>query len=515
MSSRALFWNSVSGTALYAMTVVVSFSMSPFLVHRLGDGGYGFWELVLGLVGYLGILDLGVGPAVVRYVALAASSGDRTRLARVVNAGFATFLVAGSVGALVIAVVALKPDVVFGDVPVTLRDARLAIGCAALLFLFTFTRATFSASLMGLQYHRIVNTTRIVTALGQAVAIYLLLRDDQPHALVRVAAVATTVTFLETLFFAVVLRTKLPAGYRPFSASWQEGRDLFGFGAKSAGLMASSSLVRQGILFVLAHGPGAAAVTIYVLAGRLVDYGQQLAFAIGSPMAPYLTAAFGSGGLEGAKLAWLSTTRVMQFIQSGIAMGLICLGLPFLARWMGPEYAVKGAGAFYFLCGAALFTVVGANANRMLVSLNQHGRAAIAALVIGVVSLAAAYVLSLYYGLVGAAAGACAFACALNLTELVLACRALGLPLGPQLVRPLLRNLPAVVAGGVVMQLAVRYVPTVSYANIAVVGVLGAVVYLVVSALTALDGAERARLAMAVKTKFGGAKAARAAAPNP
>jgi O-antigen/teichoic acid export membrane protein len=494
MSSRALFWNSVSGTALYAMTVAVSFSMSPFLVRRLGDGGYGFWELVLGLVGYLGILDLGVGPAVVRYVALAASSGDRTRLAKVVNAGFATFLVAGFVGALVIALVALKPDVIFGDVPVSLRDARLAIGCAALLFLFTFTRATFSASLMGLQYHRIVNTTRIVTALGQAVAIYLLLCDDKPHALVRVAAVATTVTFLETIFFAVVLRMKLPAGYRPFSASWKEGRDLFGFGAKSAGLMASSSLVRQGILFVLAHGPGAAAVTIYVLAGRLVDYGQQLAFAIGFPMAPYLTAAFGSGGLEGAKLAWLSTTRVMQFIQSGIAMGLICLGLPFLARWMGPEYAVKGAGAFYFLCGAALFTVVGANANRMLVSLNQHGRAAIAALVIGVVSLAAAYVLSLYYGLVGAAAGACAFGCALNLIELVLACRALKLSVAKQIIWPLRRNLLPVLAGASAMTISARVVPTDTYVGIAVNALCGSCVYVTVSVFTALSASERQRL---------------------
>ena len=494
MSSRALFWNSVSGTALYATTVVVSFAMSPFLVHRLGDGGYGFWELVLGLVGYLGILDLGVGPAVVRYVALASSSGDRARLSSVVNAGFATFLVAGSVGALVIGLVALDPEVVFGDVPVELRDARLAVGFSALLFLFTFTRATFSASLMGLQYHRVVNTTRIVTALGQAVAIYTLLRVQQAHALVKVAAVATAVTFLETLFFALVLRTRLSEPYRPFTARWQEGRDLFGFGAKSAGLMASSSLVRQGILFVLAHGLGAAAVTTYVLAGRLVDYGQQLAFAIGFPMAPYLTAAFGSGGLEGAKLAWLSTTRVMQFIQAGIAMGLICLGLPFLARWMGPEYAAKGEGAFYFLCGAALFTVIGANANRMLVSLNRHGRAAIVALVIGVLSLIAACALSRSYGLTGAAAGACIFLCALNLTELVMTCWELKLPLWPQLVRPIVRNFPPVVAGGAVMHMIARYFPLDSYVNIAITGAGGSTVYLVSSLFTALDWDERNRL---------------------
>ena len=501
MSRRALFWNSVSGTALYAASVIVSFVMSPVMVKYLGDGGYGFWELLLGLVGYLGILDMGVAPAVMRFVALAHASGDRERMRGVVNAGFATFLVAGLFGAGVIGVISLRPEWAFAKIPVDLADARLAIVLAAMIFLLTFTRATFSASLMGLQYHRIVNTTRIVTSVAQAASIYMLLPHYPGHALVVVAGVCAAVTLFESLFFAVLLMTMVGHGYAPWTARWREGRDLFGFGAKSAGLMASSSLVKQGILFVLAHVIGVEAVTFYVFAGRLVEYGQQLAMAIGFPMAPYLTAAFGGGGIDAARQAWLSTTRVMQFIQAGIAMGIFWLGLPFLARWLGPDYALKGAGVFYFLCGAALCTVVGANANRMLVSLNQHGRAAIAALVLGALCLGGAIPLTMSFGITGAAAAAFVFMVGLNLVELTLVCRALGVEQLPLLWSTVRRNLPPVVAGSLCMAAAAYVWPAASYGRIAVHGVIGAVPYLVVSWFTALSADERGRLMTGIRAR--------------
>lgn len=494
MSRAALIWNSFSGTALYATTVIVSFTMAPFLVHRLGDARYGFWELLLGLVGYLGILDLGVAPAIVRFVALAAGSNDAARLRRVVNAGFATFLVAGCLGALVVAAVSLRPALVFGPVPMNPGEARRAILLSAVIFLLTFTRATFSAALMGLQYHRVVNATRVATSLLAALAIYVFLRDVPEHPLLRVAAVAAAVAGVETLFFAVLLSTKIGGGLAPWTARWDEGRDLFGFGAKSAGLMASSQLVRQGVLFVLAHGPGAAAVTIYVLAGRLVDYGQQLGSAIGFPLAPYLTSAFGSGGLDGARQAWLSTTRVMQFIQGGVAMGVTCLGLPFLARWMGPDYAARGAPVFHWLCGAMLFQLLGCNANRMLVGLNQHGRAALGALALGGVSLLVAILAVPYFGVAGAAAAACLFMCGLNAIELVLVGRALQLDVGRLVGGTLRRTYPAVALGCTAMTAMSRFYAPDTYRAIAITGVVGAIAYVLVSSVVSMDSAERGRL---------------------
>src|SRR5438132_13926907 len=61
--------NVVSNWAAFAVSVIISLFLSPFIVHRLGDSAYGAWVLLSSLVGYLGLLDLGTRSAVTRYVA--------------------------------------------------------------------------------------------------------------------------------------------------------------------------------------------------------------------------------------------------------------------------------------------------------------------------------------------------------------------------------------------------------------------------------------------------------------
>src|SRR5260370_19642730 len=47
----------------------VGLLLTPFVLHHLGDEAFGLWVLVVTLAGYYGLFDLGVGSAVLRYVA--------------------------------------------------------------------------------------------------------------------------------------------------------------------------------------------------------------------------------------------------------------------------------------------------------------------------------------------------------------------------------------------------------------------------------------------------------------
>ena len=506
MSRRALILNSASGGLMLLVSIVLSFIMSPFLVHQLGNAGYGFWELILGLVGYLGILDAGVGPAVLRFVAVAHGSGDRAALSKTLNAGFASFLLAGVVGACVILMTAIRPAWLFGEVPVDLADARIAIMLAAMIFLLTFCRATFSASLMGLQYHRIVNVVRMSSAIVGAVLVYEGLPRAQPHALVALACIALFGIVVElSVFSFMLLRYVDRHDVNPLRARWQDVRQLLTFGVKSAGLMTSSSLIRQGILFVLSHTIGAAAVTFYTLAGRLVEYSQQLTGTVGFPLTAYFATTFGSGGVEGARGAWLGTTRVIQFVQAGVAMGVVWLGLPFLSLWMGPEYARQGGPVFYFLCGGLFVQVFSANANRLLVSLNLHGRAAVASVVVAAICVLVAVVVTPRFGLGGAASAVALFMSVTAAIEVVLAARALGLsPLG-QVRTTLARYAPPVVAGSLVLAWLARVWPIRNYGGIPVHALASGLAYVGVAWFSALRPDERRRLALAIRSRLPGA----------
>ena len=68
--------STVANWAAFAVAAVVSFLLSPFIVHRLGNSAYGTWVLLGSFVGYLGLLDLGVRGAVTRFVANQYAAGD-------------------------------------------------------------------------------------------------------------------------------------------------------------------------------------------------------------------------------------------------------------------------------------------------------------------------------------------------------------------------------------------------------------------------------------------------------
>ena len=105
------------------------------------------------------------------------------------------------------------------------------------------------------------------------------------------------------------------------------------------------------------------------------------------------------------------------------------------------------------------------------------------------------------FGITGAAAAAFVFMVGLNLVELTLVCRALGVEQLPLLWSTVRRNLPPVVAGSLCMAAAAYVWPAASYGRIAVHGVIGAVPYLVVSWFTALSADERGRLMTGIRAR--------------
>ena len=61
------------------ITLVTTFLLTPYVLHRIGETGFGLWVLVGSLVAYGGLLDLGLGSAVIKFLAHYQATGSSTR----------------------------------------------------------------------------------------------------------------------------------------------------------------------------------------------------------------------------------------------------------------------------------------------------------------------------------------------------------------------------------------------------------------------------------------------------
>jgi len=68
----------------------------PFVVHRIGLTKFGTWMLVNSVVGYMGLLDLGLAPTVVKKSAELLAKEDKDELNRTISTVFTLYLLIGA-----------------------------------------------------------------------------------------------------------------------------------------------------------------------------------------------------------------------------------------------------------------------------------------------------------------------------------------------------------------------------------------------------------------------------------
>ena len=83
------------------VTIAVTYFLMPFVLHTLGQDGYGTWALINSITGYLALLALGVPMASVRYFAEHAADRDPQKLNRAIASCTALYLAIGVVALLV------------------------------------------------------------------------------------------------------------------------------------------------------------------------------------------------------------------------------------------------------------------------------------------------------------------------------------------------------------------------------------------------------------------------------
>src|SRR4030043_918065 len=89
----SLLVSALSNWTAFGVSVLIGLFLTPFIIGHLGKTGYGIWTLISSLIGYYGILDLGVTSAITRYVARYAGQKDYKALNETVSTALAIFAI--------------------------------------------------------------------------------------------------------------------------------------------------------------------------------------------------------------------------------------------------------------------------------------------------------------------------------------------------------------------------------------------------------------------------------------
>ena len=228
MQTRKILRNILSTWVGYGLSLLAGFLLAPFIVHHLGNTGYGIWTLITSLTGYFGMLDLGLRQSVGRFVSRYMGLGDHENVNRTLVNALAMLATAGILAGGITVTVALNFGL-FKIEPQFAAAAKLALLIAGFNIALALPMSIFNTVLFSLERFDILTAAAIFSTLTRTGLVILFVNGGAGVvALAGITLIASCIEFLTNAIAAKRL-------YRHFSLtprllSWRGCRELFGFG---------------------------------------------------------------------------------------------------------------------------------------------------------------------------------------------------------------------------------------------------------------------------------------------
>lgn len=229
--SQKVIRNTIFNTIGRFWQILIGLILTPYIVSHIGMERYGIWAIVGVLMGYFGLLDLGVKDSFTKYIAEFYAKEDDKSINEVVNVGFVFY----SLLALVVVAVgffSLDPLIRLFKIPDSLYDeTSFVFLLGIILFAASNVVSVFAAIQSGLQRMDISNKVAVAISFPNAIGtvVFLQLGYGLPGLMVNSAIITGIRGIVHILIAFKILPT---FRVNPFMFNKKIFKMLFGFGVK-------------------------------------------------------------------------------------------------------------------------------------------------------------------------------------------------------------------------------------------------------------------------------------------
>jgi O-antigen/teichoic acid export membrane protein len=385
---------------------VLGFLILPFNVAHLGTAAYGLWALAASVTVHFGVLDLGYGSALVKFVAHYRARRDPRALNEIASTLFFVFALMSAVAYTIGAIVAFHLGALFNITPEQAETGKwvlLIIGIHAAL---NFPFAVFGGIVTGFQRQHMNGIVAIASSVLVVIVNVAMLTAG--YGLVALVIGTTTIRVIACFMYAANgYRVFRPLRISPTLFRRKRLKEVTGFSVYSSIIDWSHKLNYQFDPLVVGAFLGAAPVAIWAVADRIVSATQNLTGQLNAVLFPVIVDSDASARGERLREILLEGTRLSLAAVVPIVTALVVLADPLIRAWVGakkPE--LLGSVPVLQILGFAVAIRVGnGTAAMMLKGAGRHRLLAFVNLGTALANVALSVLFVRVWGLTGVALG--------------------------------------------------------------------------------------------------------------
>jgi O-antigen/teichoic acid export membrane protein len=387
LTLRKIFFNAASNYVRFFFDILIWFFLTPFVISCLGKNDFGILTLINSLLGAIGLLNMGIGTGVVKYVA-----GAVNKEVRETNRIVSTFLGIYLFLSLIALLIMLVGCFFIGDffaIPAERNTLFLQVfwimGCRMVILYLPLH--LFYGILYGRQRITLLNMTKLISELFYAGFCWFLLSGG--HGLLSLAVLGLCLMLFEHIIYIMVCYKTVP-GLR-ISLSYFDRfffREALPFSLHAFVINVSNFvLLKSDPILVKLFFP-LSSVSIYGIALKLSESSLLMFKQFINVLTPVVAEMHGSGDSQGVVRVFLKGARYAIMPAMLLWIGFMVHGETFLVWWLGEPFRAS-APVLLILSGAVVLIMPQLSASNALAMSGHHqivSKASLFALVLNIVA---------------------------------------------------------------------------------------------------------------------------------
>ena len=339
--------NALQSMVTFLYPVALTIVMTPVILHYIGAEQYGIFALATVFVGFLGLIDIGMGPVVPRFLAASLATSNYREARSVLGVGWVFFSAVGLTGAALALVGGqFIPDAL--SLPPHLHStATFVISIAGVGFFFDALLGPVGAIPGALQrFDSVTFASLIATTGGAAGAVVVLSLGWGLRGLIVVTALQPGLMLL--LLIRSNKRLMPDLAVRP-TFDWSLLRKMMSFSAYSFLSNTAGAILFQVDKFVLGALTNVSLVTYYVVPGNVAQRlhaGMSRLTGVALMVSADLHAR---GERKALNDFYVRATRVIALAIVSFVVPTFVFARQLLFEWVGEDFAVTSFGTLRLL----------------------------------------------------------------------------------------------------------------------------------------------------------------------
>ena len=396
--------NSGSNVVILLVKMCLTFIMAPILISNLGNYDYGLWEIFGAVIGYMGMLDLGIRPAISKYSAQYHAEKDNKSQQLLMSTATVFMLFLGCLLAIIFYIWGVYfPDTLSEDSENSMRYTYLCL-ILACQFIFVFPGYVAESILEAKRKYYIKNLITFINSIIGSYAIYTLITPE--NGLLLLASVNAIGLSIKYILYFIILSSNNNGRLSPLKVkpSIVQLKELILFGSKSLVQGISGRIESATDSLIIGAFLGPAMVPFYSIPSNLVTYIRTFSHTLTHIFMPLFSEMTQNKDDRIAEV-FLSVSKLVISLILMISTGVILLGAEFISLWIGAEYATEAGTIITLLVIFIVTPLLNPLGSRYLTAINKHAIFAKLGPIAALVNLGSSLILVKYWGIIGVAIG--------------------------------------------------------------------------------------------------------------